>query len=324
VNRPIDLARLRARDKATVARALDRADDSRPGAEEALLALFAELAREGTDGTGARVGVTGPPGVGKSTLVAAIARAYRQRDLSVGVLAIDPSSVRSGGALLGDRVRIAPDIPDPGLFVRSLATRGEAGGLARTVPAAARILGSVYERTLIETVGVGQNETDVRDVVDTVILVIQPGSGDALQFLKAGIMEVPDVLVVNKSDQDELARRAESELKMALHALESARMSTAPSVLRTSAQSGQGVDELVRILEARGRDLAERKQLGPLRRAQHLRLEERRFLRLYGERGLQAVGGSGRLRGWIADAFDRPDEARSPFPRLSIREEPGA
>jgi LAO/AO transport system ATPase len=223
VNRPIDLARLRARDKATVARALDRADDSRPGAEEALLALFAELAREGTDGTGARVGVTGPPGVGKSTLVAAIARAYRQRDLSVGVLAIDPSSVRSGGALLGDRVRIAPDIPDPGLFVRSLATRGEAGGLARTVPAAARILGSVYERTLIETVGVGQNETDVRDVVDTVILVIQPGSGDALQFLKAGIMEVPDVLVVNKSDQDELARRAESELKMALHALESAR-----------------------------------------------------------------------------------------------------
>jgi LAO/AO transport system kinase len=324
VNRPIDLARLRARDKATVARALDRADDARPGAEEALQALFAELARAGPGGTGARIGVTGPPGVGKSTLVAAIARAYRQRDLSVGVLAIDPSSVRSGGALLGDRVRIAPDVPDPGLFVRSLATRGEAGGLARTVPAAARILGAVYERTLIETVGVGQNETDVRDVVDTVILVIQPGSGDALQFLKAGIMEVPDVLVVNKADQDELARRAESELKMALHALASANMSTAPSVLRTSAQTGQGVDELVRILETRGRDLAERRQLGPLRRAQHVRLEERRFLRLYGERGLSAVGGAGRLRTWIADAFDRPDVARSPFPRLSIREEPGA
>ncbi len=322
MNRPIDLARLRARDKATVSRALDRADDSRPGAEEGLQALFAELAQDGKEASGARIGVTGPPGVGKSTLVAAIARAYRQRDLSVGVLAIDPSSVRSGGALLGDRVRIAPDVPDPGLFVRSLATRGEAGGLARTVPAAARILGSVYERTLIETVGVGQNETDVRDVVDTVILVIQPGSGDALQFLKAGIMEVPDVLVVNKADQDELARRAESELKMALHALATASMSSAPSVLRTSAQSGQGVEELVQILETRGRKLAEGKQLEPLRRAQHVRLEERRFLRLYGERGLQAVGGKGRLRSWIEAAFDRPDAATGPFPRLSIRVDP--
>ena len=324
MNRPIDLARLLARDKATVARALDRADDSRPGAEEALQELFAQLEKgAGALAGGARIGITGPPGVGKSTLVAALARGYRMRGLSVGVLAVDPSSVRSGGALLGDRVRIAPDVPDPGLFVRSLATRGEAGGLARTVPAAARILGAVYERTLIETVGVGQNETDVREVVDTVVLVIQPGSGDALQFLKSGIMEVPDVLVVNKADQDELARRAESELRSALQALSSAGGTSgrAPSVLRTSAQSGQGVDTLVELLETRARELDESGQLAPLRRSHHVRLEERRFVRLYGEEGVKAVGGRARLRSWVEEVLDHPLRHSPPFPRLVIREE---
>ncbi len=306
-----------------VARALDRADDSRPGADEALQELLASLELTGGPRGGARIGITGPPGVGKSTLVAGLARAYRRRDLSVGVLAVDPSSVRSGGALLGDRVRIAPDVPDPGLFVRSLATRGEAGGLARTVPAAARILGALYERTVIETVGVGQNETDVRDVVDTVVLVIQPGSGDALQFLKAGIMEVPDVLVVNKADQDELARRAEAELRTALHALSTASLATAPPVLRTSAQSGQGLEALVEILETRSRTLAESGQREPLRRGQHLRLEERRFVRMYGEEGVKAVGGLPRLRARIEDAFDHPQAHRGPLPRLVLREDKG-
>ncbi|MET0390230.1 MAG: GTP-binding protein, partial [Polyangiales bacterium] len=177
-------------EKIAVAAALNLIEDRRPSALPRIEALLHALAAEKPADFGQRVGLTGPPGVGKSTLTAALARKYRELGRSVGVLAVDPSSTRSGGALLGDRARMSFDPEDTGLFVRSLATAGEAGGLAHAANAAVEVLATAYDRVLVETTGVGQTETDVEHVVDTVCLVIQPGSGDVLQFIKAGIMEI--------------------------------------------------------------------------------------------------------------------------------------
>ena len=196
---------VRAGERVAVARALNIVEDRRPSARARIAALLRALG--GGRAEGHRIGLTGPPGVGKSTLVSTLAATLRARGQTVGVLAVDPSSPRSGGALLGDRARIDTDPDDQGLFVRSLATAGELGGLARAAPAAVMVLAAAYDRVLVETVGVGQSETDVEHVVDTVVFVVQPGSGDALQFLKAGIMEIPDVLVVNKADMGETAAR---------------------------------------------------------------------------------------------------------------------
>ena len=154
------------------------------------------------------VGVTGPPGAGKSTLLSALVRVWRARGRTVGVLAVDPSSKRSGGALLGDRARIDADPSDRGVFIRSMAAGERLGGLAPATRAAAQALAAAFDVVVVETVGVGQSETEVAEAADTVAVVVQPGSGDVLQFLKAGIMEVPDVLVVTKSDLGTVAQRA--------------------------------------------------------------------------------------------------------------------
>jgi LAO/AO transport system kinase len=162
------------------------------------------------------IGITGPPGVGKSTLVSGLIAAYREQERTVGVIAIDPSSRRSGGALLGDRTRfeIAPE--DRGVFVRSMASRGRLGGLASLAPAAMVLMRAVYDIVLVETVAVGQAETEVAAVSDSVVLCVQPGSGDSLQYLKAGIAEIPDIAVVTKADLGILARRTEDDLRAAL------------------------------------------------------------------------------------------------------------
>ena len=165
------------------------------------------------------MGVTGPPGVGKSTLLSALLREWRGRGRSVAVLAVDPSSKRSGGALLGDRARIEHDPADRDVFIRSMAAGERLGGLAPATRAAAQALANAFDVVVIETVGVGQSETDVAEAADTVAVVVQPGSGDALQFLKAGIMEIPDVLVVTKADLGAVAHRAEHDLRAALGAL---------------------------------------------------------------------------------------------------------
>jgi LAO/AO transport system kinase len=194
------------------------------------------------------VGVTGPPGVGKSSLCAAMVAAWRRSARTVGVIAVDPSSKASGGALLGDRVRIVHDSADEGSFVRSMAARDRLGGLADQTLAAMVVMRALFDRVLIETVGVGQSETDVAGVADTVVFCVQPGSGDSLQFMKAGIVEIPHLIVVTKADLGAAAERARTDVAGAL--------SLAPAgdwplkTLAVSSRSGVGMDALMEALEA--------------------------------------------------------------------------
>jgi LAO/AO transport system kinase len=305
-------ARVARRERGAISEALNLTEDRRSSARARVSELLAALRATGAMDRAHRVGVTGPPGVGKSTLVSALVREIRSSasPKTVGVLAVDPSSVRSGGALLGDRMRIAPDPSDAGVFVRSLATAGELGGLARSVPLGVLVLSAAFDVTIVETVGVGQTETDVGHVVDDVAFVVQPGSGDALQFLKAGIMEVPDVLVVNKCDQVELARRALAELRAALASLHGAGIGRRGDValLSTSALDGTGVAELWRALEARREELGRTGELGARRRAGAVAWGARAFALRYGEAGIERLGGEAALEKAIAAGIDAGEE----------------
>lgn len=239
-----------AGEKGQVSRALNLIEDKRRERERDVAQLLGLLA-QGERALGHRVGLTGPPGVGKSSLVAALARELRQRGKTLGVVAVDPSSMRSGGALLGDRTRMAFDPRDQGLFVRSLATQGALGGLANATHAAVEVLARAYDIVLVETVGVGQTEIAVTHVSDTVVLVVQPGSGDVLQFLKAGVMEIPDLLVVNKADHGPTATRAASDLKAALSTLRQVGAGeTGQDVVLTSARDYVGIDALAEAIDA--------------------------------------------------------------------------
>ncbi len=194
---------------------LNLVESRSPDAREETGALLAGVspAALGGEAPAHVIGVTGPPGVGKSSLLSRLVAAWRARGRTVAVLAVDPSSRRSGGSLLGDRARIEAEPADRGVFIRSTAAGDRLGGLAPATRAAAGALAAAFDVVVIETVGVGQSETEVADVADTVAVVVQPGSGDVLQFLKAGIMEVPDVLVVTKSDLGEVAIRAVADLQ---------------------------------------------------------------------------------------------------------------
>ncbi|HLK39201.1 MAG TPA: methylmalonyl Co-A mutase-associated GTPase MeaB [Polyangiaceae bacterium] len=284
-------AGVRAGLRGAVARALNLVEDRRPEARPAVAALLRELGPGRTDGH--RIGLTGPPGAGKSTLVSALAATLSKKGHAVGVVAVDPSSKRSGGALLGDRVRIDGVTQDPGLFIRSLAAAGELGGLARAAPAAVMVLAAAFERVLVETVGVGQSETDVENVVDTVVLVVVPGSGDALQFLKAGIMEIPDVIVVNKSDLGDVALRARADL---LGVLGSARQSgvlagAGPELLMVSAARKEGIDDLAAALERHRRAQVETGALEERRVRGSIEWGLRALARRVGEEGIEREGG---------------------------------
>ena len=199
------------------------------------------------------IGMTGPPGVGKSTLLNTMVREWRKGGHRVGCIAVDPSSRRSGGALLGDRTRLTADPEDQGLFFRSMAARDRLGGLAGLTVAAMVLMRAVYDRVLIETVGVGQSETDVAQVADTVLFCVQPGSGDALQFMKAGIAEIPHVVTVTKADMRAEALRAKMDVQGALTLATSTDGAhwDIPVVL-VSSVSGQGVDELMAALDSHG------------------------------------------------------------------------
>ncbi|MGH2803596.1 MAG: GTP-binding protein, partial [Thermoleophilaceae bacterium] len=211
-------ARLREGDRTAAPAALNVIENrAERDATKALLEQVSPAAL-GIEAPAHVIGVTGPPGAGKSLLLSVLLSEWRSRDRTVAALAVDPSSKRSGGSLLGDRARIEHDPRDDGVLIRSTAAGGRLGGLAAPTREAAEALAAAFDVVVVETVGVGQSETDVEEVCDTVAVVVQPASGDVLQFLKAGIMEVPDVLVVTKADLGDAARRAQRDLEQALAA----------------------------------------------------------------------------------------------------------
>ena len=270
-------ARLRARDRTAAPAALNLLE-TRNRRDEA-----ASLVKAAGNGAGHIVGVTGPPGVGKSTLLSALLKHWRATDKAVAILAVDPSSKRSGGALLGDRARIEHDPHDRDVFIRSMAAGERLGGLAPATRAAAQALSTAFDIVVIETVGVGQSETDVAEAADTTVVVVQPGSGDALQFLKAGIMEVPDVLVVTKADLGSPARRAAQDLKAALRALGA----TAPTIAVSAIAPHQNIDELADAIEQHRAAIdIEAKRIAARRLGA---LAD--FIHEHGERGLRQLGG---------------------------------
>ncbi|MFI7115104.1 methylmalonyl Co-A mutase-associated GTPase MeaB [Amycolatopsis sp. NPDC049868] len=260
-----------------------RARDGVPRAIARLLSLvedahprLPEVAAKLTPHTGnARVvGLTGPPGVGKSTSTSALLTALRARGLRVGVLAIDPSSPFSGGALLGDRIRMTEHATDPGVFIRSMATRGHLGGLSWATPQAVRVLDAAgFDVVLIETVGVGQSEVDVVKLADTTVVLLAPGMGDGIQAAKAGVLEIADVFVVNKADR-EGADATVHDLKQMISLVR--REIRGPSwrqpIVRTVASRGEGVEDVVRALDEHHDWLVRRDEL-PRRRAARARDE---------------------------------------------------
>ncbi|HET7236548.1 MAG TPA: methylmalonyl Co-A mutase-associated GTPase MeaB [Actinomycetota bacterium] len=230
-----------AKDARAIARAISMVEDGKPGLGELSAGLFPHTGRAWT------VGLTGAPGVGKSTLAGELVRTVRGLERSVAVLAVDPTSPFTGGALLGDRLRMQVHATDPGVFIRSMATRGHLGGMALAAPEAVRILDAAgYEVVVVETVGVGQAEVDVAAATDTTLVVVSPGWGDAIQVAKAGILEIADVFVVNKADR-EGADAAVRDLQQMI------RMGPAqdwvPPVVKTAAAAGEGIGELWAAME---------------------------------------------------------------------------
>jgi LAO/AO transport system kinase len=234
--------RVRSGEVRALARAISLVENDAPLAADVLTACFPH------SGRALRIGVTGSPGAGKSTIVDKLARHYRANDISVGVIAVDPTSPFTGGAILGDRIRMQENLSDPGFYVRSMATRGSLGGLARTTADVASVIeASGKDVILIETVGVGQDEIDIVRLSDVTIVVLVPGMGDDVQSLKAGIMEIADLFVVNKADR-EGADRVEKEVR-AMQSLATSHGSWVPPVVKTIASTGEGIDRLTETIE---------------------------------------------------------------------------
>jgi LAO/AO transport system kinase len=308
-------------DTAALARAISLVENQREGFERVLSAVHKKVGKRGTQ----RIGITGPPGAGKSTLTEQLVRAYRERGLKVAVIAVDPTSPFTGGALLGDRIRMESVSLDPGVFIRSMATRGAQGGLATTTEEVADVLDAFgFDRILIETVGVGQTELDVAATAETTVLVLVPESGDGIQTLKAGVMEIAELYVINKSDRpgaDKLRQEIEVMLGIrkgnafvnvkahhgrpdgptARRSAPNQRPSGRPTdradwespVLTTVATKGEGIAELVTALD-RHRDHLE--QTGKLvdRRKRRLAARTRAVL-------------NRAIRQWVLDETDAED-----------------
>jgi LAO/AO transport system kinase len=289
---------VRSGDRRALARAITLVESSDPLAYELIRELYPETGRANV------VGVTGPPGVGKSTLIAALVRHVREREQTVGVISVDPSSPFTKGALLGDRIRLADHFLDPGVFIRSMGTRGHLGGLAEATLQAALVLDAAGKDILfLETVGAGQSEVEVIGIADTVLLVLMPGSGDSIQALKAGIMEIPDVIAVNKRDHP-AAKTMVSEVRSIL-ALDTERDWSPPIVL-TEAVRGEGVEELWGEVEAHRAHLEETGTLA-----------ERRARNLAGE--VFAVA-SARAKTRLQEAVAEDDELRRLLGEVQRRE----
>jgi LAO/AO transport system kinase len=310
--------------KAALARAISIVENHRPGFEQLLATWHPKVGRA------RRVGLTGPPGAGKSTLTTALTRAYRAQGLTVGIIAVDPTSPFTGGALLGDRIRMEEVALDPGVYIRSLATRGSLGGLSAATRETADVLDAFgVDRILIETVGVGQSELDVARTADTSLVVLVPESGDSIQTLKAGVMEIADVFTVNKADRpgaDRLRNEIEIMLGMragatmrnvpAHHGVDLSRNNLVkqvreaaaaedaeqwtPPVLRTVGPKGEGIDELLQALDRHFRYL---ERSGTLRERRRLRLRDR---------VVEVVEDKTRRRLWGDEATNAWLEARLP------------
>jgi LAO/AO transport system kinase len=256
--------RVIAGDKRALARAISLVENRDAEGDNLVAELFPRTGRARI------VGVTGPPGVGKSTLIGALTAELRKADRDVGVLSIDPSSPFTQGAMLGDRIRLADHFLDPGVFIRSMATRGSLGGLAEAALQAALLMdASGKDDVLLETVGVGQGEVDVVDHADTIVLALMPGSGDSIQALKAGVMEIPDVIVVNKSEHplaDTMVREVRTVLSLGPQS------TWKVPVVRTEAVKGHGIAELLERIDAHRRHIEDTGSLAE-RRARNLRAE---------------------------------------------------
>jgi LAO/AO transport system kinase len=253
-------------DRRALARAITLVENNRPEGWELVSEVYPYTGRAEV------VGFTGPPGVGKSTLIGALTKARRAAGRTVGVLSIDPSSPFTQGALLGDRIRLSEHFLDRGVFIRSMANRGALGGLSEAALQAALLLDAAGRQDVfVETVGVGQAEIDIIDHADTIVLVLMPGSGDSIQALKAGVMEIPDVIVINKADHpltDTMIREIRGVLSLANldRTPEQVRASWRVPILRTEASRGAGIDELVGALQAHREHLVAGGQLAERRR----------------------------------------------------------
>jgi LAO/AO transport system kinase len=281
---PSDLTqRLIAGDKGAIARLVSWAENGDPRFPAAVSAVHSKT------GKAWRVGVTGPPGAGKSTLVNALAKHEREAKKTVAILAVDPSSPFTGGALLGDRIRMEERTLDPGVYIRSMASRGSHGGLARAAVDACDVMDAAgFDSILVETVGVGQAEYDVVVAADTVVVVLCPGAGDGVQAMKAGLLEVADVLVVNKNDLPG-AERLQGDLEEAVHlrafgrGTGASQLAWIPPVIGCSAANGAGISDLAKAIQANREHLNSKglaavrkeKRLAQVRRAVEERLEER-------------------------------------------------
>src|SRR5580765_402831 len=251
--------RIRAGDVRSLARAISTIEDNRPESRELLTSLF------NFTGRAQIIGLTGAPGAGKSTLVDQLAREYRKQERTVGILAVDPTSPYTGGAILGDRIRMQSHHADAGIYIRSMATRGNLGGLARATTDAATVLDAAgKDIVLIETVGVGQDEIDIVRLADVTVVILVPGMGDDVQTIKAGIMEIADIFVINKSDR-EGAERVEREIR-AMQTLAIRRDDWTPPIVKTVASDGTGVPDLVKTIASyrqylEGKELILRKKV---------------------------------------------------------------
>ncbi|WP_442914319.1 methylmalonyl Co-A mutase-associated GTPase MeaB [Kribbella sp. NBC_01245] len=300
--------RARAGDARAVARLISLVEDESPLLREVMAALAPHA------GKAHIVGITGSPGVGKSTSTSALVSAYRATGQRVGVLAVDPSSPFSGGALLGDRVRMQDHATDPGVFIRSMASRGHLGGLAWSTPQALRVLDAAgFDVVLVETVGVGQSEVEVAGMADTTLILLAPGMGDGIQAAKAGILEVGDIYVVNKADRDGV-QNVTRDLRAMLALADRGPDDWVPPILKTVASRNEGVDEVVAKI---GERLAWMKATGVLEERRRSRARDEieaiamtalrsRFAHLHGDSRLDVL--AAKVAGGDTDPYAAADE----------------
>ena len=296
--------RLLAGDREAIPSALNLVDDTRAEQREQARALLDHLQRQRAVPGAKRVGITGAPGVGKSTLLDALVRNLRRRGRSVGILAIDPSSRRSGGALLGDRFRIRSGSGDDGVYLRSMAARDRLGGLSDATAASIEILAVAFDTVFVETVGVGQSESEISHLVDTLVFVAQPDAGDPLQFMKAGILEHPDVFLVNKADVGAAAERTASELSSGLGLAAARDDGWDPPVLLASARDGSGIDPLIDAIDAHHQHAQRSGSLVRARQAGRVHTVCEALCHRYGSYGVDRVGGREALEIRVRAAAD--------------------